>query len=331
MQPIQAPIQHRDKPFARLGRSVCAGLLALVVTMAAGISAAGQITPLPQPMDPDNPPANRLPGIKLDDARGRQLDLNLTFRNEKGQDVRLGDYFDGEKPVVLMLGYYSCPDLCGLVMNGMLKSFKGMEPNGSFGSGVAGFTLGQDYRAVTVSIDPRETADLAAGKQQRYAEQVIDAKALNDGWAMLVADDPESKNADRLARSLGFGYRYVKQSDRYGHAAAIYILSPDGLVTRMMYGMDYKPSDLKLSLIEASDGQVGSPLDQLILTCFRWDQSAGQYTPFAMGLLKIVAGVFLVMVMGLLTLAFLTEKQRKKRLNAPKTTTSTQTPAGHPA
>jgi len=291
-------------------------------------------------MDPDNPPANKLPGIKLDDARGRQLDLDLTFRNEKGQDVRLGDYFDGGrfndgKPVVLMLGYYSCPDLCGLVMNGMLKSFKGMEPNGSFGSGVAGFTLGQDYRAITISIDPRETADLAAGKQQRYAEQVIDAEALKNGWSMLVADKPESKNADRLARSLGFGYRYVKQSDRYGHAAAIYILSPDGLVTRMMYGMDYKPSDLKLSLIEASDGQVGSPLDQLILTCFRWDQSAGQYTPFAMGLLKIVAGVFLVMVMGLLALAFLTEKQRQKRLGASPTTQQikpqSQTPAGHPA
>ncbi len=294
--------------------SLAAFLLAIPLAAAAdpissptAVPTLAQVTPLPPGIDTDNPPPPRLPEATIDDARGRQIPLDFTFVNEDGRTVQLQDYFDGKRPVVLQLGYYACPDLCGLVQNAMFRSFENIS-----------LVPGEDYQIVSISIDPRETPQLALEKQVAYANRSQNAQALADGWAMLVS--PDESQVERLARELGFGYRYVKQSDRYGHAAGIYIMSPDGLVTRVIYGIGdtadkgYNPSTVRLSLIEASQGQVGTPLDRVLLTCFRWDQASGRFTLFAFGLLKWVSGIFLIIVASIVGLAWSSERKRSRRL-----------------
>jgi protein SCO1/2 len=206
------------------------------------------------------PPA--LQGVGIDQRLGESLPLDVTLRDELGREVRLGDYF-GDRPVILALVYYECPMLCTLELNGLLKTIR-----------VVPLTLGKDYQIVTVSFDPGETPALAARKKQEYIEQYRQEGAEH-GWHFLTA---EQGSIDRLTEAMGFRYKYDPETDLYTHASAIMVATPEGKLSRYFYGVEYSPRDVRLGLVEASQNQIGSFVDQVLLFCFHYDPVQGKYS-----------------------------------------------------
>ena len=220
---------------------------------------------------------------KVDFAQqlNKQVPLDLVFRDETGKPIQLGDFF-GKKPVILLFVYYECPNLCPLVLNGLVASLKQLT-----------FEIGDKFDVVTVSLDPSETPLIAAGKKadviQRYRRPGAAA-----GWHFLTG---EHEPIDRLAQTVGFQYAYDAESEQYAHAAGIVIHTPQGKISRYFYGIEYSPQDLRLGLIEASANQIGSPVDQLLLRCYRYDPKTGKYTLAIMSLLRL-AGLATMLGMG---------------------------------
>jgi len=233
---------------------------ASVALLFAAPMAKAQGEPLPVMQNPSGDPA-LLKEIGFDQKLGAQIPLDLKFRDEKGATVTLGQYF-GRRPVILTLVYYACPMLCTFVLNGTLNSAKALA-----------FDIGKEYDIVTVSIDPKETPLLAESKHTMYAGLYGRPGAVT-GWHFLTGEEAAIR---QLAASVGFRYVYDKTSDQYGHASGIIVATPQGRVSRYFYGIDYSPRDLRLALVEASDGRVGSPVDQILLTCFHYDPMTGKY------------------------------------------------------
>lgn len=221
--------------------------------------------------------------VGIDQHLNQQLPLDLHFRDESGKDVRLGDYF-GKRPVILSLVYYRCPMLCGEVLNGMDSSLN-----------VVNFQLGQDYDIVTVSIDPRETPDVAAKMKDVYLRRYNKHNAVAEqGWHFLTGKEPEIK---QLTQAVGFRYVYDPRIDQYAHASGIQIATPDGRLSQYYYGIEYSPKDLRLGLIEASKNHIGTVVDQLILYCYHYDPSTGRYGAIVMRILRL-AGMATVLLVG---------------------------------
>jgi protein SCO1/2 len=227
-----------------------------------------------------------------------KLPLDLEFVNEDGDTVRLGDYFDRSRPVILTLNYYRCPMLCGLMLNGVVDGLEQMD-----------WTPGVEFEMVTVSIDPLETPALAKAKKQNYLKR-YQRPAAARGWHFLTG---KQSNITRLAETVGFGYTYDAESDQYAHAAVIFVSTPDGRVARYLYGIEYPPKDLRLALLEASDGKIGSALDQLILYCYHYDPQSRRYAPVAMNIMR-VGGSATALVLGVsLGTLWVRELRRRKR------------------
>ncbi len=228
-----------------------------LICMTAGISlacvgAAGA--------DDDRPAGLRAVG--LDQRLNELVPLDLPFHDEMGRAVRLGDYF-GTTPVILTLNYYDCPMLCPLVLNDVLRALRAIP-----------LSLGRQYRVLTVSIDPHDTPATAAAKQQEYIALYGRPEAA-DGWHFLTGDPAAIES---LTRAVGFRYVLDPQSHQYAHTAGIMVLTPDGRLARYFYGLEYSPRDLRLALVEASNRQIGSLVDQVLLFCFHYDSSAGRYS-----------------------------------------------------
>lgn len=240
-----------------------------------------------------------LKGVGITEHLGARIPTDLRFTDDHGKAVTLGEYFRDGKPVVLNLVYYQCPMLCNLVLNGVSTAASQLD-----------WTPGNQYRMVAISINPRETFDLAAAKKGSYLHE-LGKPGSENGWSFLVGDSMQTK---MLADALGWGYYYDTQSKEYVHAAATFVLSPDGTISRYLYGIEYEPRDLKFALMEASEGKIGSTLDRLILYCFHYDPDARGYVLFAQNVMKL-GGVGAVMVLGLL-LAVLWRRERVSRPHA---------------
>jgi len=223
--------------------------------------------------------ANQVPEqleeVGVEEHLDAKLPLDLEFRDERGRAVRLGDFFDGVKPVILTLNYYKCPMLCGLQLNGLLDGLMGLD-----------WTPGQEFEIVTVSINPLETPALATEKKQNYMRRFGRPSAAA-GWHFLTGREEEIR---RLAETVGFGYTYDRSTGEYAHAAAIMVATPDARVARYLYGIEYPPKRLRLALLEASEGEIGTTLDQLILYCYHYDPSSRRYSPVAMNIMRLGAG-----------------------------------------
>lgn len=200
-------------------------------------------------------------GVGIDQNLNAQVPLELTFRDETGQSVRLGQYFR-EKPVVLALVYYECPGLCDLILNGLSHTMQQISLN-----------VGSDYDVVTVSFSPKETWQLAQAKKANYLEK-YSRPGAKQGWHFLTGDQAPIKT---LADTVGFYYRYNPVNNQFAHASAIMILTPEGKIARYFYGIEYKPRDFRLGLVEASANQIGSPADQVLLFCYHYDPTTGKY------------------------------------------------------
>lgn len=213
--------------------------------------------------------------IPFEQRLDAQVPLDLTFRDAEGRTVRLGEYF-GEKPVVLSLVYYECPMLCTLVLNGLVAGLQEVP-----------FSIGREFEAVTVSFDHEETHVLAAAKKQAYLGE-YDRPGAEDGWHFLVG---EKASVDALCDAVGFGYQYDPATDEYAHRSGIYLLTPEGRVSRVFPGIEYPARDLRLGLVEASDGRIGRVVDKLALLCYHYDPKEGAYSFFVMNIVR--AGCFL--------------------------------------
>ncbi len=236
--------------------------------------------------------------VGIDQRLNEQVPLDLVFRDETGRRVQLGEYF-GKKPVVLSLVYYQCPMLCTLVLNGLLRSLRAIS-----------FDAGNQFNVVTVSFDPRETPRLAAEKKKLYLEMYRRPRA-EQGWHFLTGDEP---SIQALARAVGFRYVYDPKLGQFAHASGIMVLTPQGRMARYLYGLEYSARELRLGLVEASAGKIGSPVDQVLLFCFHYDPFTGKYGMVIMNVIR-AAGLATVLALGtFMALMFRQEKRRGLRV-----------------
>ena len=229
-----------------------------------------------------------------------KLPLDLEFRNEDGDWVELGSFFDGERPVILTLNYYRCPMLCGLMLNGVVDGLEDMA-----------WTPSEEFEIVTISINPLETPELAKAKKQNYLKR-LDRPAAAGGWHFMTGRELEIK---RLAETVGFSYTYDPVSQEYAHAAAIFVCTPDGRVARYLYGIEYPAKRLKFALLEAAEGTIGTTLDQLILYCYHYDPTNRRYSPVAMNIMRLGGGAT-ALILGIFLGVFWIREWRKKETAA---------------
>jgi protein SCO1/2 len=237
--------------------------------------------------------------IYINEHTGDKIPFDLSFTDENGTSVKIGGYFNKDKPVILMLGYYTCPMLCNLVMNGLSDAVKKID-----------LYPGRDYHMVTVSIDPRETDLIARAKKDNYMKY-IGREGFEAGWSFLIGDSSQSKI---LADAIGFGYFYDEENEQYAHPAAIYVLTKDGTISRYFYGIKYNPRDLKFALMEASEGKIGTTLDRIILYCFHYDPDAKGYVLFARNIMTLGGAITLALLASGLGLLWLRDRRKHSRM-----------------
>jgi protein SCO1/2 len=223
--------------------------------------------------------------IQIEDKFGTVLPRDLLFVNHEGKTVTLGSVLGGSQPTILVLAYYRCPMLCTVVFNGLLDGMKDLK-----------LDAGRTYRVVSVSIDPRDTVERAAHKRTAYLASYNRPGA---DWTFLT--DPTGKSSEELAKAVGFHYRYDKAGDQYAHAAGAFVIGPDGRVARTLYGISFPADTLKLALVEAGDGKVGSAWDKIRLFCFHYDPNARGYVASAWVIMRL-GGVAVVAALGILLL-----------------------------
>jgi protein SCO1/2 len=236
-----------------------------------------------------------LRGVELEQKLGTQLPLDLEFRDEAGRTVHLKDYF-GRRPVVLSLVYYSCEDLCPLVLEGLVRSLRPVA-----------FNIGDQFDVVTLSFDSRDTPALAAAKKNDAVTQ-YSRPGAGDGWHFLTGDEAAVR---RLTEAVGFRYNYESDKDRFGHAAGIVLLTPAGKVARYFYGIEFSPRDLRLGLIEASAGKIGSPIDRLLLFCYHYDPATGKYSLLITNIIRLAAAATVLALAAFIVLMLRRERNRR--------------------
>lgn len=257
--------------------------------MAAGLSAA-LLLALPHAASAQFTDPNQGIGVRpellkqvgIDQKLNDQIPLNLAFRDEHDRPVELAQFFVG-KPVVLTLVYYNCPMLCTQVLNGLDRSLE-----------LIPMEIGKDFNVVTVSIDPTDRPAIAEAKQAMYAG-MYQRKGAQYGWHFLVGDEPQIK---QLADAVGFRYAYDPDSKQYAHASAVILLTAEGKISRYFYGVTYPERDLRLGLVEASQGKIGSPVDQVLLFCYHYDPHTGKYGLLVSRMIQL-GGVLTVLVGGI--------------------------------
>jgi protein SCO1/2 len=241
----------------------------------------------------DRPSA--LSGVTIEQRLNSQLPLDAVFRDEYGKSVPLGTYF-GKRPVVLALVYYECPMLCTQILNGMVRAAK-----------VLTFTPGKDYDVVAISFDAREGPKEALAKKAIYMRDYGHPETAN-GWHFLTGDPTSIK---RVTDAVGFRYKWDVYTATFAHASAIYVLTPDGKLSRYFYGIEYSPKDMRLGLVEASKNRIGNAVDQVLLFCYHFDPTSAKYTFIAMDLLR-AAGAATVLALGGFVFIMLRRDSRQK-------------------
>ncbi len=234
------------------------------------------------------PPANtkppRLENVGLEQRLDAQVPPDLTFRDDTGKTVKLGDYF-GRKPLILNLVYFNCTMLCGEALAGLSSAMRLVK-----------FDVGNEFDVVTVSFDPHETPEMAAAKKKDYVARYGRANAAA-GWHFLTGQ-PESINA--LTKAVGFQYQYDEKINQYAHATAIMVLTPQGRISRYFYGVDFPPKDLRMGLVEASQGKIGNAVDAVLLYCYHYNPESGKYGAMVGNILRLAAAATILLLGGLL-------------------------------
>jgi len=243
----------------------------------------------------------QLQGVDVIEQLGDRVPEGGQLIDSEGTPFRLREMLHQGKPVVLTLVYYRCPQLCSLVLSGLTRSLRD-----------SGLQLGRDYRAVTVSIDPTETVR-EAQESKRGHLQALGVSPSSAEWRFAVAEEPQIQ---QLARATGFLYKYDPATKQFAHAAVSFVLSEDGKLSRYLYGIEITPRDMKLAVVEASKGKVGTTLDRVLLTCFKYDPTKRSYRPYVMAFIRIGALLVFASLAVLLTVLWRHDLKLKKRRGA---------------
>jgi len=238
-------------------------------------------------IDSGGPPSSlkpeQLKHVTFKQRLDEQLPLDASFKDEYGRPVTLGKYFGQKRPVILAFVYYTCPMLCTQVMNGISASLRALT-----------FTAGQDFDVVLVSFDPRDNPSAALEKKQAHLKY-WNSEATTGGWHFLTGEEPSIK---RVADAAGFSYAFDKQTGQYAHVSGILVATPDGRLSRYFYGVEYSPKELRMALVEAGQGHIGSAIDELLLYCYHYDPEAGRYGVMIMNLVRAAAVLTVASMVG---------------------------------
>ncbi len=242
---------------------------------------------------PQEAPPSPWSGVSFEQRLDAHVAPDLEFTDENGRRVTLGRYF-GTKPVVLLLVYYECPMLCTQVLNGFVSTLRALS-----------LDPGEDFEIVTVSIDPRETHELARKKQAKYVEEYGKPEAVS-AWHFLTGSE---ESIARLSDTVGFHFKWDEATQQYAHASGFVTLTPQGRVSKYFYGVEYSPRDLRLALVESSEGRIGTLVDQVLLLCYHYDPTTGKYGVAIMTLVRAL-GVLTVAVLGGFIVTMLRREKR---------------------
>ena len=241
--------------------------------------------------------------VAFEQMLDRPLPRETTFLDAAGRTVELGRYL-GKRPAILAFVYHGCPMLCSLVLDGLVRGLR-----------VLSLDVGSDFDVIVVSFDARDTPEMAAAKK-RHVVQRYGREGSSNGWHFLTGTDA---SIGRLTRAVGFRYRYDREKDQFAHASGIVVATLHGRISRYFYGIEYAPRDLRLGIVEASQGRIGSPVDQLLLYCFHYDPETGKYGFVVMSLLRIGA---VATVLGLAVFILVLARGRSRRERASLTRVS---------
>ena len=242
----------------------------IVALLALSFSAAAQTIPDSVGKASSGLPA-QLQNIGFEPQLNAQLPLDLTFRDESGRDVQLRQYF-GQRPVLLALVYYGCPMLCNQVEQGVVGSLKMLS-----------FNAGRDYEVIFVSFDPRETPDMAA-KKKAAALSHYGRPETAAGWHFLTG---KNEQIEALTSAANFRYSFDEKINLFAHASGIMLLTPDGRISRYFYGVEYPSRDVRLGLVDASAGKIGTPIDHLLLFCFQYNPETARYSATVLRIIRL--------------------------------------------
>jgi len=262
-----------------IARTILASLAAsaATATLCAQVSVGGGYVP-------SAPTADAIPeleGVTIIDKLDSQVPLSATFRDDHGNPVTLRDVLPKDRPAILQIGYMKCPMLCSLVMNALVRGIQDMD-----------WTVGQQYDIIALSVNPKEGPDLAEGKKAGYVAEYGRPQSAA-GWHFLTGEESSIRS---VTDAVGFEYR-MQENGEYSHAAGIFILTPDGRLSRVLYGVKYDSANVRMALLEASQGKVGTTLDRIILWCHIYDAQAGGYVVMAMRVMQL-GGVLTLMLLG---------------------------------
>src|SRR5271166_1933205 len=259
-----------------------------------------------------SPPAStrppRLENVGTEQHLDAQVPPDLIFRDDTGKAVKLGDYF-GSKPLILDLVYYNCTMLCGEALAGLASAMRLVK-----------FDVGNEFDVITVSFDPRETPEMATAKKIDYVKRYGRANAAA-GWHFLTGQ-PESINA--LTKAVGFQYQYDAKSNQYAHATAIMVLTPQGRISRYFYGVDFPPKDLRMGLVEASQGKIGNAVDAVLLYCYHYNPETGKYGAVVTRILRLSAAATILMLGTFLFILWRLDLSVTRKTVIRKTATKTR-------
>ena len=278
-------------------------LVAGSLLVASPRSARADLVPQSEQVERKDPLPKRLVGVDVKEHLSAPVPMDLVFEDENGKPATLKDYFDGSVPVILTMNYSNCPMLCSLQLTALVEGLKKVD-----------WTIGKEYRIVTVSYDPTETQELAHRTKARYLAQYARPGSEN-GWHFLHGSE---NNVKAMAKALGITYSYNEARKEYVHPATVILTTPSGKIDRYLYGLDYPEKTLHLSLVESSEGKIGTTVDQLILFCFHYDANEGRYAPVARNIMRAGGGATVFLLAGFLTVLSRRGKKRDDEGNESK-------------
>jgi protein SCO1/2 len=239
-----------------------------------------------------------LQGVDIVEHLSGPLPRDAAFRDQDGTPVKLGDYFDGKRPVLFVFAYHTCPMLCSLVLDATVKSLNDVA-----------WTVGDQFDVVSMSIDPHDTPETATKKRAQVVDSYSRARGSTKGWHFLVGEDDQIR---KVTEAFGFKYNYDARQKQYAHPAAIYLLTPDAHIARYLYGIQYDPGDLRLGLLEASQGRSITTTEKILLYCYHYDPQGKHYAIVAMNVMRL-GGVVTLLLMGGMFATLWARGRRNKR------------------
>ena len=280
-----------------------ANIFAIAVLLATPLASRGQTVPgSVGPSAATMPPA--LQNVGFEPPLNGQMPLDVPFGDESGRDIQLREYF-GQKPVVLAFVYYGCPMLCNQVQQGVVGSLRMLS-----------FNPGRDYEVVFISFDPRETPQMAAEKKKAALSR-FGRRETESGWHFLTGS---KESIDAVTRAANFRYSFNAKTNLFAHASGVLLLTPDGRISRYFYGIEYPGRDMRLGLVDASAGKIGTPVDHVLLFCYQYDPSTARYSASILRIVRLGGIVTLLCLVGGILLSRRRETMAARNLRAPFST-----------